>query len=209
MGRTYIPAFDKEMSKRLRSLIVDSRAIAEHLGCSAQAISQYRSGASRPSLENIAKIAEFYNTTTDYLLGLPWGVKSRSPDLQAAVDYTGLDENAAERLHSCADMAALCAKGFVSDFINNLNGGIIGRNLMRASSMAGDASTWNFISSMTADGRMLLDTEDGVNFTRFQIETELTRAIKVVLDSYYGPITEKLKEKKEAENNAVNPENGD
>lgn len=211
MGRKYIPAFDKEMSKRLRSLIVDSRAIAEHLGCSTQAISQYRSGASRPSLENIAKIADFYNTTTDYILGLTWGAKSRNPDLQNVMDYTGLDESAAAKLHSCIDAFSRVGKSFISDFINSVWIWNIGKYLWDAGSLVEEANTSNYLTASTTDGRLLLDTADGLRFTRYQVESAINVAVKHILDSYYEPMFEQLgiKYGEDENKNAVNQEDGD
>ena len=58
-----------DLAKRLDSLITDVNALKNYLGISAQAINQYRLGISRPSLENLCKIADYYHVTTDYLLG--------------------------------------------------------------------------------------------------------------------------------------------
>ena len=45
----------------------NARELMEHLGISPQAVNQYRNGLSRPSLENICKIADVYNVSVDYL----------------------------------------------------------------------------------------------------------------------------------------------
>ena len=58
-----------DLAKRLDGLITDANALKNYLGISAQAINQYRLGISRPSLENLCKIADYYHVTTDYLLG--------------------------------------------------------------------------------------------------------------------------------------------
>lgn len=60
---------DTVLAKRLDELITDVSALKVYLGISAQAINQYRLGISRPSLENLCKIADYYHVTTDYLLG--------------------------------------------------------------------------------------------------------------------------------------------
>ena len=43
--------------------------LAKELGFSSGLMSQWKSGAQKPSAENLSKIAEYFNVTTDYLLG--------------------------------------------------------------------------------------------------------------------------------------------
>lgn len=43
--------------------------IAKYLGISRARYSHYENGRSEPDIENLQKLAELYNTTTDYLLG--------------------------------------------------------------------------------------------------------------------------------------------
>lgn len=45
------------------------KELADVLGVSQQAISQYRNGQIRPSLDNVLLIANFFQVSTDYLLG--------------------------------------------------------------------------------------------------------------------------------------------
>ena len=110
MGRKRNPASDMDVSgklstplaQRLNELITDTNALKDHLGVSAQAVNQYRLGLARPSLENLCKIADFYNTSTDYLLGKT-NIKTASTDKRAMCEYTGLTESALEFLHSLRD----------------------------------------------------------------------------------------------------------
>ena len=53
------------LAKRLSKLITDGNELKDFLGVSAQAINQYKLGLSRPSLENICQIADFYGVSTD------------------------------------------------------------------------------------------------------------------------------------------------
>lgn len=87
------------LASRLDELCDDAEALRQHLGVSTQAVSQYRLGVSRPTLENLCKIADFYHVTTDYLLGR---TDTQSPEetLQGAVMYTGLSEEAVQKLHA-------------------------------------------------------------------------------------------------------------
>lgn len=62
------------MKLRIRNLREDSnlfqRNLAEHLGCTQQTYSRYETGELEPSLHVMAKLAEFYGTSVDYLMGL-------------------------------------------------------------------------------------------------------------------------------------------
>lgn len=82
------------LTKRLNGLISDSRELAEYLGCSIQAINQFKNGASFPKCDNLVKIALFYGVSIDYLFGL---TDSRKPYLSIS-EYTGLSEKAIESI---------------------------------------------------------------------------------------------------------------
>lgn len=43
--------------------------LAEFLGVSQQAYQKYEYGTAEPSFDNLIKLADLYNVTTDYLLG--------------------------------------------------------------------------------------------------------------------------------------------
>jgi transcriptional regulator with XRE-family HTH domain len=93
------------LARRLDELVAsDPVGIREYLGCTSQAISQYRTGTSRPTLENLCKIATYFNVSTDYLLGR---TDSPAPTVNAeeARQYTGLSLDALEVLHSYQESA--------------------------------------------------------------------------------------------------------
>ena len=62
------------MKLRIRTLREDSdlfqRNIAEYLGCTQQTYSRYETGELEPSLVVMEKLARFYDTSIDYLMGL-------------------------------------------------------------------------------------------------------------------------------------------
>lgn len=58
------------LAKKLFSLINDPNELKEHLGCSIQAINQYKMGTTFPKVENLIKIAKYYNVSLDWLVGL-------------------------------------------------------------------------------------------------------------------------------------------
>lgn len=101
-GMDVAEKFSTPLARRLNELISDANALKDHLGISAQAVNQYRLGLARPSLENLCKIADFYNTSTDYLLGKT-NIRTASTDKRTMCEYTGLTESALEFLHSLRD----------------------------------------------------------------------------------------------------------
>lgn len=62
------------MNLRLKDLREDNDLkqidISKYLKCTQQTYSRYELGTSQPSLEIIAKLAEFYNTSVDYIMFL-------------------------------------------------------------------------------------------------------------------------------------------
>jgi len=63
-----------------------------------QAISKWVTGASRPSLEKLVEIANFYNVSTDYLLGLT-DESITSQTVRSVCEYTGLSSDSVTFLH--------------------------------------------------------------------------------------------------------------
>ncbi len=85
------------LATRLRELLTDIGQVRQALGVSSQAINQWKIGESRPSLENLCKIADMYNVSTDYLLGRT-EVKSPDTSIQAVAQTIGLSESAVLKL---------------------------------------------------------------------------------------------------------------
>lgn len=94
--------FDKATSpfaKRLQELVTNPSALKEYLGCSLQAINQYKMGTAFPKTENLIKIADYYGVSVDYLLGRT-DVRSMDGNTQIAHKATGLSEEALNLLNS-------------------------------------------------------------------------------------------------------------
>ena len=71
--------YNKILPTRLRELINCSNttiaAVAESVGVTRQAVSQYQNGSTQPNAETLAKIAKHFNISADYLLGLSNEIK--------------------------------------------------------------------------------------------------------------------------------------
>ena len=95
------------LAKRLNELITDANALKDYLGISSQAINQYRLGTSRPSLENLCKIADFYGVSVDYLVGRA-NVKTTDPKIQEDCHYSGLCEWAVKAIAFAHNLTQRC-----------------------------------------------------------------------------------------------------
>lgn len=78
-------------------------ALANELGISRQAVSQYADGTGQPNAEKLGRIADYFDVSTDWLLGRSGGVKALNPDKQSAGKYTGLSESVISWMHSIID----------------------------------------------------------------------------------------------------------
>ena len=87
---------------RLRELIDTSKipqtALAEYIGVTRQAVSSYSLGTSLPDVEKFEKIADYFEVSTEYLLGRT-DIKKADASKQAAAEYLGLSEDAIDAIH--------------------------------------------------------------------------------------------------------------
>lgn len=106
MSRNTQQATNGLFAARLTALMDENnetqKALAEALGTKQQTISYYRNALSLPDIERLIKIAEHYNVTTDYLLGLA-DMAAPSVEVQAISDYTGLSAKAIVFLKKTAE----------------------------------------------------------------------------------------------------------
>ena len=89
--------YDEPFPKNLRMLMKERNVTQEDLGKvlgkTRQAVGYYAEGSSTPDIQTLANIARFFNTSTDFLLGLST-CTSTDPSTRTFVDYIGLDEHA-------------------------------------------------------------------------------------------------------------------
>ncbi len=80
---------------------ITQQALADAIGVTRQAVSNYMTGVSSPDWEKLAKISTFLGVSSDYLIGIS---DFSNPDIsaQAACAYTGLSEQVIEKLRVLA-----------------------------------------------------------------------------------------------------------
>ena len=76
-----------------RAAHLTQKQLAEKLGVKVSTLSGYEIGAHDPKSNNLAKIAQIWNTTVDWLLGID---ASESPTANKPRLIDGLDENEAK-----------------------------------------------------------------------------------------------------------------
>lgn len=93
-GDKYTAPFAMSLRKILEKKGATQGELATQIGVTPQTVSQYCSGASEPSFDNLVKIADWLNVSIDYLLG-----RTADPNRQpSAIDSLGLSPQVVENL---------------------------------------------------------------------------------------------------------------
>ena len=105
---------------RLRSLIEETNSkqqdVAESIGVSRQALNKWTNGETVPDIFSASKIANYFNVSTDYMVGRS-GTKSINDKTKAACEITGLSEHTIEHLTS---NNYTYFQGYLNAFLSNL-----------------------------------------------------------------------------------------
>lgn len=88
-------------AERIGELIGDtpSGTVAQALGVSRQTISNFVNGRYKPDGDNLEKLADYFNVSTDYILGRT-DVKSSNTTIIDMCKYINLSEESVKYLHS-------------------------------------------------------------------------------------------------------------
>lgn len=94
--------YNTAFATRLRKLIerdnITQNQLANIIGKTRQAVNNYTLGNTAPDADTIIKLANYFNVSSDYLLGLSNAI-SQNEDLKAVCKYTGLSERTINNLH--------------------------------------------------------------------------------------------------------------
>lgn len=92
----------KKIGQAINTLLAEQnkrqKDLAKELGVTDNTISYFVSGSRTPNLEQITTIADFFNVSTDFLLGRT-KAHTQNTEIRAICDYTGLSEKAVSNLH--------------------------------------------------------------------------------------------------------------
>lgn len=95
----------KIFQMRFEDLMIESgktlRDIANDTGISRAALNNYANDKAEIGINNVVKLAKYFNVSADYLLGLS-DAKTNDKDLQSICDYIGISVENVMCLHDCA-----------------------------------------------------------------------------------------------------------
>lgn len=93
--------------------------LAKILGIAPTTLAAYEQGKSEPNIETLTKLANHFNVSIDYLLGLT-DVKTTNLDVAYMSDYLGLKERSIETLHQYIQLSKKDSKR-ISQTLDTLN----------------------------------------------------------------------------------------
>lgn len=101
----------KKIGQAINTLLAEQnkrqKDLAKELGVTDNTISYFVSGSRTPNLEQITTIADFFNVSTDFLLGRT-KAHTQNTEIRAICDYTGLSEAAVSELHGTKSLVDSC-----------------------------------------------------------------------------------------------------
>ncbi len=92
--------FAQRLNIELDKLKITQGEFCKKVDISTGALFNYKTGKRLPDIDNLIKLAEEFNCSTDYLLGLI-DIKSTNDDYQFIHKLTGLSDKAIEYLNNC------------------------------------------------------------------------------------------------------------
>ncbi|MBR2029171.1 MAG: helix-turn-helix transcriptional regulator [Oscillospiraceae bacterium] len=96
-------SFAEILTNLMKERETTQKELAEHIGITRQAISQYTKGITQPTADIIVRIAKFFNVSTDYLLGVV-SEKSADMDIQGACKFFGVSEKTVQGIYDNLQM---------------------------------------------------------------------------------------------------------
>lgn len=89
--------FAERLTKLRENAGKKRQEVADDLEISRASLEYYEKGKRKPDIEVLAKIAEYYKVSTDYLLGLSIA-PTTNKDIQFICDYTGLEKESIDNI---------------------------------------------------------------------------------------------------------------
>ena len=176
--------YNSPFATRLRGLMetpdISQAKVAEHVGVTRQAISSYSLGTSVPDIDKLVRIAEFFDVSTEYLLGRT-EVKKVDATKQAAAEYLDLSEEAIDAIKLLR--FGHMEQSFVDDF----------KLTAQIEPLADIFSTWieavdlsKLLSDLYRAVRVCMEySQSGKHSERYELDAEDKKAIRDVQDMGY------------------------
>lgn len=184
----------KTIGQRLNAALaekdVKQKELAKYLAVTDNTVSYWCSGKRTPNTEQIIKISNRLDVSTDYLLGLS-EPKTRDDDLKFVCEYTGLSEDAVGVL-SAAKKGSQYFNDFISCLVSLAN---TSRILIQLDNLSAETSIlvqmYSFVGINSLEKMETLwdDTEEiemGINGMKYVISRFLGNVIDEYSVSYTG-----------------------
>lgn len=177
---------------QLRDLIEGNnttiQAVAEVVGVSRQAVSQYYNGLTQPNADTIVKIANHFNVSTDYLLGLT-DKQTPKAELRAICEYTGLTETAIKLLsqkRNCPVVSQIIESNEFWNIVQNINSALINSDTLNPSGKI------NAESAAAQMGIKINWNDNNKNVDLSKLPTEYQKYLGVVSEQGTKPLYKHL-----------------
>lgn len=109
--------FSERLKELRKNMGYTQKEIAEQIGTSQPSYQNWEKGSRKPSRETIQKLADFFNVSTDYLLGQ---TDIPNSTLEADID-TAIDNSVAYDGTPITDNDREIIKNFLKDYFANKN----------------------------------------------------------------------------------------
>jgi transcriptional regulator with XRE-family HTH domain len=104
----YYSVFPTRLRGLLEQANIKQGDLASFCSVQRQSVAQWKDGNTRPDILSLRKIAEFFNVSADYLLGISDN-PTNDKDLNAVCEYIGLEQNATKKIKAISQKKTLSA----------------------------------------------------------------------------------------------------
>lgn len=120
-NKTISEKYNLPFATNIRNLLgeqnITQDELAQKIGKTRQTVSQYVNGISEPGYETLVKIADFFNVSTDFLLGRT-EAKTTDTTTQSIVRSTGLSEHSVKLLLTDTKIEGHIFSRWVNDILD-------------------------------------------------------------------------------------------
>ena len=183
----YNTPFAANIRKLMDERAVTQDVLAKAIGKTRQTVSQYANGISEPSYEALIKIANFFNVSVDYLLGIT-DISSQNQSIRSTAEFTGLSQKAVEEIieakNSVWAVDLIPLNWLLSNGFFSLGGPLGNMNRMAANTvkLARFHDKWNNLSKDEAikQANEVTKVRDDIDLMKFKADN----AFRKLLDQY-------------------------
>lgn len=188
--------YNSIFATRLRDLISEHETtiteVANNINVTRQAVSAYQDGSSQPTADTLLKIANYFNVSTDYLLGKS-DVQTSDTTIKDICEYTGLSEKALHKIKSWNETDDF--QQFFSKILSDIIEAEEAQNLFCYTSRYLSSSRWEGVFINDSDAKATIDMIDQEAASLWYAQKEFVDILETI------GIDERIKAFKDSETN--------